>query len=593
MKKLNPVVFDYPEFDNIKDIILYAVDKFSDNKAFIIKHKSAIKKEESGKTKVAKDKEEVTFQNITYTDFLNDVYNFGTGLYNLGLKGKRIAIISKNCYEWMVAYIACMFGSMIAVPLDKGLTDIEIESSILRSNIDAIVFEDKYQEIIEKVRKDGKSSLREYICIQKCGDFKEFYKILEKGKDLIQKGETDFKENKVDGNALAEMVFTSGTSAQSKIVMLSQYNIAQNIVAMQKVEDFLPTDVTLALLPYHHKFGSSGQIICFSSGMTTAFCDGLRYLQQNMVEYGVTYFVGVPALVEGIYKKLMQTIDKQGKTKLVKTMMKISNGLRKIHIDIRRKLFKQIIDGLGGLRFVVSGAAPLDIEAEKVMNDLGIHVVQGYGMTEASPVLVCEGYKYSRYGSIGLPLPNVEVKLDDADADGIGELVVKGPNVMLGYYEDEAKTKETIIDDWLYTGDLAKIDDDGFVYIVGRKKDMIVLKNGKKIFPDEIEGLVNKLDLVEECMVFGMPKDDDVSLAVKIKYDKAAVAEKYSDLSKEDLNKELWMQIKDVNKELPTYKYMKHLYIEENDFVKTTTNKIKRSEEMKKIANEHEIENKL
>jgi long-chain acyl-CoA synthetase len=593
MSKLNPVVFEYPEFDNVKEIILYGAQKFPDNKAFIVKHKSVAKKEETGKTKVAKDNEEVTFQNITYTQFISDIYDFGTGLYNLGLKGKRVAIISKNCYEWMVAYIACMFGSMIAVPLDKGLTDVEIESSILRSQVDAIIFEDKYTNIIEKVRKDGKSNLREYICIQENKEFKKFYDILEKGKALLEKGEEDFKNNEVDGKALAEMVFTSGTSAQSKIVMLSQYNIVTNIVAMQKVEDFLPTDVTLALLPYHHKFGSTGQIICLCSGMTTAFCDGLRYLQQNMVEYGVTYFVGVPALVEGIYKKLMQAIDKQGKTKLVKTMIKISNGLRKIHIDIRRKLFKQIIDGLGGLRFVVSGAAPLDIEAEKAMNDLGIHVVQGYGMTEASPVLVCEGHKYSRYGSIGLPLPNVEVKLDGEDSDGIGELVVKGPNVMLGYYNDEEKTKETIIDEWLYTGDLAKIDDDGFVYIVGRKKDMIVLKNGKKIFPDEIESLVNKLDLVEECMVFGLPKDDDVSLAVKIKYDKAVVSEKYADLSKEDLNKELWMQIKDINKELPTYKYMKHLYIEENDFVKTTTNKIKRNEEMKKIENEHEIENKL
>ncbi len=593
MKKLNPVAFEYPNFNNVKDIILYAADKFAQNKAFILKHKKENNAEKSNKIKVSKDNESVEYENITYKDFLHDVYNFGTGLYNLGLKGKRVGIIAKNRYEWMVAYIACMFGSIVVVPLDKGLTDVEIETSILRSKVDAIVFEDKYTEVIEKIRAEGKSNLREYICIEESKEFKLFADISKKGKALVAKGDRKFIDNKVEDKAVAELVFTSGTSAQSKIVMLSQYNIAKNIVGMQYVEDFLPTDVTLALLPYHHKFGSSGQIICFSTGMTTAFCDGLRYLGQNMVEYGVTYFVGVPALVEGIYKKLWQTIEKQGKAKLVRTMIKVSNALRVIHIDVRRRLFKQIIDNLGGLRFVVSGAAPLDKEVEKVMNDMGIHVVQGYGMTEASPVLVCEGYKYSRYGSIGLPLPNVEVKIDEPDADGIGELWVKGPNVMLGYYEDEEKTNETMNGEWLKTGDLAKIDNDGFVYIVGRKKDMIVLKNGKKIFPDEIEVLVNKIDLVEECMVFGMPKDDDVSMAVKVKYDKSVVKEKYAEWSEDELNKELWMQIKDINKELPTYKYMKHLFIEKDDFIKTTTNKIKRSEEMKKIANEKEIENKL
>lgn len=567
MKK-DETFFEYPNFTNVKDIIYYSVDKYRENRAFIIKEKVG---------------EEVKYKNISYGDFLEEVNSLGTGLFRLGLKGKRIGIIAKNRYEWVLSYVACLLGGMIAVPLDKGLTDIEIENSILRSKIDAIIFEDKLLGIIEEIRAKGKSNLKEYICMDKNKEFKSIEDIKISGKKRLEEGDNSFKEVKINDKELASLVFTSGTSSTSKIVMLSQFNIAQNIHSMQLVEDFRSTDVNLAFLPLHHTFGSTGQLIMLSSGITTAFPDGLRYIAQNLKEYKVTFFVGVPILVETIYKNVMKEIERQKKTKLIKIAKVFTKFLLKFHIDIRRKVFAQIIEQLGGLRFVISGAAALDKEVEKGFNDLGILTIQGYGLTEASPVIAAENYKYRKYGSIGLPMPNVEVRIEDKNEEGIGELIAKGPNIMLGYYENEEETKETLKDGWLYTGDLAYMDKEGFIYITGRKKNLIVLKNGKKIFPEELEDLVSKLDLVSECMVFGLPKEDDVVLSVKVKLDEEVVKEKYPDLSEEKIKKVLWEQIKGINKKMPTYKYMKHLFIEKGEFIKTTTNKIKRNEEMKKI----------
>lgn len=567
MKK-DETFFEYPNFTNVKDIIYYSVDKYRENRAFIIKEKVG---------------EEVKYKNISYGDFLEEVNSLGTGLFRLGLKGKRIGIIAKNRYEWVLSYVACLLGGMIAVPLDKGLTDIEIENSILRSKIDAIIFEDKLLGIIEEIRAKGKSNLKEYICMDKNKEFKSIEDIKISGKKRLEEGDNSFKEVKINDKELASLVFTSGTSSTSKIVMLSQFNIAQNIHSMQLVEDFRSTDVNLAFLPLHHTFGSTGQLIMLSSGITTAFPDGLRYIAQNLKEYKVTFFVGVPILVEAIYKNVMKEIERQKKTKLIKIAKVFTKFLLKFHIDIRRKVFAQIIEQLGGLRFVISGAAALDKEVEKGFNDLGILTIQGYGLTEASPVIAAENYKYRKYGSIGLPMPNVEVRIEDKNEEGIGELIAKGPNIMLGYYENEEETKETLKDGWLYTGDLAYMDKEGFIYITGRKKNLIVLKNGKKIFPEELEDLVSKLDLVSECMVFGLPKEDDVVLSVKVKLDEEVVKEKYPDLSEEKIKKVLWEQIKGINKKMPTYKYMKHLFIEKGEFIKTTTNKIKRNEEMKKI----------
>jgi len=359
---------------------------------------------------------------------------------------------------------------------------------------------------------------------------------------------------------------------------------------MQCVEDIRSIDTNIAFLPFHHIFGSTCILMMLACGVRNVFPDGLRYIKQNLKEYKVTIFVGVPVLVEAIYKAVSKEIEKQGKTKLISVATKVSNLFLKCKIDVRRKLFKQVIDGLGGeLRMIIEGGAAADPKISKAFNSLGIQVVQGYGLTETAPVIIAENPKELRNGSVGKPMVNDTVEIADKDEKGIGEIRVKGPNVMLGYYEMPEETERVLKDGWFYTGDLGYIDKDGYVFITGRSKNMIVLKNGKKIFPEELELLVNRLELVEESMVFGLPSQEDkndVKLSVKIVYNQEVVNEKYGDKSEEELYQIIWNEIKELNKNFPNYKHIKNMILTKEELIKTTTKKIKRFEEMKVILNQ-------
>ena len=555
--------YDYPRYSNLKELIGASIEKYAENPAFLLKEK----------------------RKITYQEFGEQVKFFGNGLFQLGMKSKRIAIIGKNRYEWILSYVAVLLGDITVVPLDKGLTDTEIENSLKQSKADAIIFEEKYLEIMQALKE--KTNLQELICMDKIEGVKSIEDVIELGKKADMK---EYEKQEIASDEMRIILFTSGTTSSSKAVMLTQRNIAENIYSMKCVERFLETDVNLAFLPYHHTFGSTGQMMMLASGVATAFPDGLRHISENFREYKVSVFVGVPLLIEAIYGRIQKELVKQGKLKTVTQAKKISNFLLKFGIDIRRKLFKQIIDNLGGsMRMIISGAASLDKDVAKGFNELGIKVIQGYGLTETSPVIAAENEKYSKYGSVGFPMRNVEVQIVNKDEKGIGEIIAKGPNVMLGYYQNEEATKEVLKDGWFYTGDLGYFDEEGYLFITGRKKNVIVLKNGKKVFPEELEELVNKIDFVKESMVFGFPKDDDVDVSVKIQYDETVRKEKYLDLSDKEFEKIVWNQIKEINKELPKYKSMKHLILTTVDFIKTTTAKIKRFEEIKKILENKKI----
>ena len=565
--------FEATEFQNIKEILYNSVEKYGEHTAFIIKHKE--------------NENKVTYENITYKKLLEDVNSLGTKLFDLGYQDKRIAIVGRNSYEWALAHLANQLGGIVSVPLDKELQLDELESSLERSKADIVVFDEKYIENIEEIKRRNNTNLKEYISMRSLENYKDIHTLINEGKKLIEAGNRKFLDKKIDSNKMSILLFTSGTTSKSKAVMLSQKNIASNVYAMQLVERFYETDVNLAFLPFHHIFGSTAMIVMLAYGITTAFPDGLRYVAQNLKEYKVSVFVGVPLLVEAIYKKIEKGIEEQGKTKLVKVAKAVSNFLLKFGIDIRRRLFKDIINELGGhMRFVISGGAPLDKKVAKGFNELGVSLVQGYGLTETAPVIAAENDRKVRYGSIGVPMDNVEVEFENKDENGIGELKVKGPNVMLGYYENEEATNEVLKDGWFYTGDLGYMDKDGYIFITGRKKDMIVLKNGKKVFPEELEILVNRLDEVAECMVFGMPdkKDkNDIKLSVKIVYNKEYVKEKYPNMEQEELRKIIWEKIKEINKTFPPYKYIKNMILTDKELIKTTTQKIKRNEELKEI----------
>ena len=557
---------EVPMFNNIKEVICNSVKLYKDNIAFV--------------TKIKKDDKSVEYINHTYQNLLDDINAFGTSLYKLGLKGKRIAIVGRNRYEWAVAHISNLFGGIVSVPIDKELQLNELEDSLVRAKVDAIVFDEKYEENIATIKQNNKTDIHEFICMGKIDKYIKFSDLLQEGRNQIKKGNTEFINNEVNSETMSILLFTSGTTSKSKAVMLNQRGIATNIADMLMVESLYPTDTNIAFLPFHHIFGSTGMLVMLASGVKTVFPDGLRYIKQNLKEYGVSVFVGVPLLVNKMYENIEKEIEKQGKTELINTATKISNFLLKFNIDIRRKLFKQVLDGLGGkMRLIISGGAPLDKNVSIKFNELGVRLIQGYGLTETSPVISAENDKYIRNGSVGFPMRHLTVEIVNKDKDGIGEVRVKGPNIMMGYYENEEATNKVLKDGWFYTGDLGYIDNDGFLFLTGREKDVIVMKNGKKVFPEEIEILVNNLPEVEECFIYGMAQKGDKNdpmVSVKIVYNKDATMNR----SEDELYDILWNKIKEINKTLPPYKYIKNMIITDTPLIKTTTHKIKRKEEL-------------
>ena len=566
------IIFEAVEFENVKQIIYNSAKKYENQIAFVIKHQ---------------ENKKVSYENITYKQFLEDINKFGTALYNMGLKGKRVAIIGKNRYEWVLAHFANLLGAIVSVPLDKDLQYDELESSIIRSKADCIIFDEKLEEKIKKIKNENKTYLTNYICMSKMEGYKNVKELVTEGEKLLKEGKDEYINAQIDENKMNIILFTSGTTSKSKAVMLSQKNIASNIYAMQCVEDIRSTDTNIAFLPFHHIFGSTCMAMMIACGVKTVFPDGLRYIKQNLNEYKVTLFVGVPVLIEAIYKTIMKEIEKQGKEKVIKIAVKISKILLKLKIDVRRKLFKQVINALGGeLRFLISGGAPADPEISEGFRNLGIEIVQGYGLSETSPVIAAENAKMIKKGSVGIPMINDILEIVNKDENGIGEIRVKGPNVMLGYYEMPELTEEVLKDGGFYTGDLGYLDKDNCLFITGRNKNMIVLRNGKKVFPEELELLINRLELVEESMVFGLPDKqvkDDVKVAVKIVYNKEVVKQKYKDKTQEELYQIIWTQIKELNNSFPRYKHIQKMILTDEELIKTTTKKIKRQEEIKKI----------
>lgn len=560
-----------------------------------------------------------------YSQVVKDVKALATALVDMGFKGKRVALIGENRYEWVISYLAVTCGGMVIAPLDKALPDKEITSLIKRSEVDAVIYEKKHQELFEKLKADEEINLNTLICIdkkdinedgqkneedskstnakeenQKNGKMTEtkelskdetisFESLLEKGRKLIKEKSKLYDEITIDANSMSIMLFTSGTTSAAKIVMLSQDNVLSNLYAYQTHFKINQDDTLLSFLPIHHTFECSITILYgFYSGATIAFCDGLRYIQANLKEYEVSIFVAVPLVLETMYKKIMKAIADQGKTKLINTMTKISKGLLKVHIDIRKIVFKQIIDNFGGkLRMVLYGAASLDKDTIIGLNNFGINSIQGYGLTETSPVLTAEAENKHKPGSIGYSLDNVEIKIDNPDKEGIGEILAKGPNIMLGYYKDEKKTKEAFKDGWFKTGDYGYIDDEGFIFITGRKNDIIVLRNGKNVYPQELEFLISKLPYVAECMVFARNESNtDTAIVAKIVYNKEVMGKDYPDTKKEDYEKIIWKDVKEINKTLPTFKHIKKVIVTDEPMIKTTTQKVKRNEEIKKTEKE-------
>lgn len=522
---------------------------------------------------------------ITYKQFVEDIKKVAEKV--IDSDARRVAVIGNNRYEWVITYLGVTTAGKIIVPLDKALTDKEIEKLLQRSEADVVVYDEKYQNAVDEAITQG-CNIKHKICmddIEKDGVLK-FSKILKDGEDIINSDKSKYDSVKLKENEMYVMLFTSGTTNEPKAVMLSQENICKNISAYQYNFRILPTDTLLSFLPIHHTFECSITILYGTyCGATIAFCEGLRYIADNLKEFQISVFVAVPLVLETMAKKIQKAIADSGKQGLINAMTKISHGLLKCKIDVRKKLFKPVLKQFDEyLRVVLYGAAPMDKSTIEWYNDLGIELIQGYGLTESSPVLTAESEERKRAGSIGIPLKNVEIKIDNPDKDGVGEIIAKGPNIMLGYYENEEATNKALQDGWLHTGDFGYIDEDGFIYITGRQSDIIVLRNGKNIYPQELEFLINKLPYVEESIVFARNKSKtDTLLCAKIVYNEDSIKEHFGEKTQKEYEKLVWEDIKSINKDLPTFKHIKEIILTNEPLEKTTTQKVKRFAEIKKL----------
>lgn len=481
---------------------------------------------------------------------------------------------------------------MIVVPLDKALPNNEIESSVIRSEVEAVIFDKKYLEVFKGLQSNPDCKLKHFICMdftENQGDILSFSSLMQEGKKLQSDGDNRYNEVIIDNTSMTIMLFTSGTTSLAKIVMLSQSNICANIYSTGCIAKVTKEDTFLSFLPLHHTYESTTTFLYgLYSGITIAFCDGLRYVAQNLKEYKITGFVCVPLILEAMYKKIQKGIRQKHLQIPFAILTFISNLLLTCGIDVRRKLFKSVINELGGhLRIVIYGAAPMDTSTIKGLKGVGIELLNGYGLTEASPIVSAENDKYQKPGSVAFALPNVEIKIDEPNEQGIGEIIVKGPNIMLGYYNNEEATNEVLVDGWFHTGDLGYYDKEGYLFITGRKKNVIVLKNGKNIYPEEIEILIAKLPFVSENMVFGKPTaNNDLEIDAKIVYNLEYMKQTYPNKSQEDYQDIIWEEIKNINKTLPAYKHIRNIITTDEPMIKTTTQKVKRNEELKKILGE-------
>ena len=561
------------KFTDLKDMLQQTEEIYADRPAYIFKTET-----------------EGQFRTITHKEFRTQIKALGTALIKMGLKDKRIAVISENRYEWELAYLSIVTGTGIVVPLDKALPDNEVESLILRSQADAIFYSSKYENIMNELREKKNTNLKCFISMDldenKDGIYSE-KQLVEKGKKLLEEGNREFLDAKIDSEAMGIMLFTSGTTSISKAVMLSHKNIVSNVMDIVQQFELNETDRFLSFLPLHHVFECTvGFLYAISIGSAICFCEGVKHMADNLKEYEISAMISVPAVFDVMYRKLMKTINKKGKTETVKKGIKITQTLLKVGIDVRKKVFHEIHETLGGkLRILVAGGAALDPETEQGFNNLGFNILQGYGLTETSPVIAAEVTKCRRLGSIGKKFPSFEVKINNPNEDGIGELMAKGPAVMLGYYENEEANKSTLEPDgWMHTGDLAKIDKDGFIFISGREKNVIVLNNGKNVFPEEIEILLYKVEGIKESFVYEKKDDDgDVKVCVKIVYDAELIKELYNIEGEEQIRDFLWKKVKEVNSLMPKYKAVREMIITEEELIKTTTLKVKRHEELKRI----------
>jgi len=572
--------YEESHYETVKEIFRYGTETFRDRVFILDKDKP-------------RDKE---FREYTYGDFREDVEALGTALTAKYMeKGAPLAIIGENQYDWYVSYMTALTGAGIAVPLDKELPDNEIEITLNRSKAEAVIFSAKLKDRILKLREKGRLPYVRTYVVMKSGDLLDdnvvgFDEVVREGKELIAGGDRSFIDTETDPDEFRALFFTSGTTSDAKGVMATSRQLANNINAVSAYVRINEQDRFFSVLPLHHTYESSiGYLLAVAYGSSIAVNQGLRYITQDLKDTRPSILIAVPLLIEHLYESIQKNIRKSKKEKIVESMMHTAKVLKSMGVDIRRRVFKEIYDGLGGnLEYIVSAAAPLDPKIGQWLTDLGIIFLQGYGLTETCPISAVTPEYDTRVGSAGKTIINGEIRVSNPDENGDGELVISTNTLMMGYFEDEAATNDAIeVDEngrrWFYSGDIGHVDEDGFVYITGRIKNVIVTQNGKNIYPEELEQLILENHDFSDCMVYGkeVPGEKELIVTARVIPNYDRLKEVYGDISTEEIYKLLLHDIRDVNKKTTNYKAIKNLEIKDGDYIRTSTKKIKRYREIK------------
>ena len=550
--ELNHVV----PFRDFKDMLEQAVETAGDRPGF----------------KFRKGKEVVE---VTYGQFTRDTQALGTALADLGLASGHIAVVGPNSYEWLTVFLCALNSEGTFVPVDKELPFSEMMHIINHSDCNVVFFADFYTEEMKRHQKDmpGIQKWIGFDIAQDDGDFLSYSVLMEKGSSLLEQGDMRYLSMTPQTDALKMIVYTSGTTGTAKGVMLSLDNLVSCVYYGLQISTVF--DTCLSVLPYHHTYESVCGILV-SMHMASCICinENLRTVAENLKRYHPSYIMLVPAFVESLYKKIWTTVESQHKDKALKKLMKLSNALLNVGIDMRHVFFKSIHEVFGGrMRKIVCGGAPLRAELGEFFETIGITVCNGYGITECSPLVSANRDYFYNWSSVGVTLPCIEVRIDSPNEAGEGEICVRGKTVMMGYYKDEQRTAEALRDGWFYTGDYGRIDGER-LYITGRKKNLIVLRNGKNIYPEEIEDYIGALDSVSEVIVTAVHNDagEETALCAEIYPDK----DKLTGVDDQQIYDKVKNEIETLNQSLPAYKNVRKIIIRTEPFEKTTSGKIKR-----------------
>lgn len=567
--KYKESLYEVRDVENLRELIDGSVERFSQRPAFMVK-----------------DKTKGKFVSISYKKMQEDIRSLGTSLINLGLRGRKIAVIGENSYYWAISYFAIANGVGVVVPIDRELKEKEVANLLKRAEVSAVIYSKKMKKVMDEVLEDRE--LRKTLTYPIQMDLSDdedgrisLRRLLSHGMDLLDNGDRKYLDVEVDSDALAVLLFTSGTTGLAKGVMLSHRNIVSNTVNMSKYVKIIDGGVGLSVLPMHHTYEMTCHVITgLYQGMSIAICEGLKYIQKNLVEAQVNVMLAVPLIFEMMHKKIFSKAKESGKDKTLRRMMNISRKFKLYNKgNVTRRLFSNVHNVTGGKisQFIAGGAAinPQVIEDYEAM---GFPIFQGYGMTECSPIIAVNKDRYSKAAAAGLPLPGTEVKIYNPDEKGIGEIICRGPSVMLGYYRDDDATREALKNDWLHTGDYGYFDQDGFLYVSGRKKSVIITKNGKNIFPEEVEFYLTESEYIEEALVHGIDglRNDDVIIKAEIFPNYPLFENENPEVSEEYIEEKIGEIIEKINDTVPKYKRIKRYYIRKTEFEKTTTKKIKR-----------------